>query len=542
MSTIDSDVLIVGAGPTGLMLGCQLAIHGINFRIVEKNIEPSVQSRALVIHSRTLEIFDQMKIVDKFFEQGITLNGFNMIFNGKYYGKLDYTLFQKDDLTKFPYLLVIEQYRTEQILENYLKEKYHHIVERSTELINFTQNNDNSVCVTLKRSLDEFVNIQTKYICACDGAHSTVRKKLNVAFPGTTYLEPFFLIDCEINFNDDENKFPRQESTFVFSSNGLIAFFPLINNRWRIIGTMPEELRDGKSIVTFEKIEKDFSKRSNINVELFNNHWISTYNCHHRYALEFRLRKCYFLLGDAAHIHSPFGGQGMNTGLQDAFNLGWKLALVLKKRVINDDQLLDTYNEERQRVAQNLVHTTDRAFRGLTSNNNYIKFIRLHILPIIFQCILFPLINHVRFIRHYFFKKLSQIGIHYRRSSLSLPYDMFNNCQLKCGDRLPSCVIEHFHDMQYFHLLIFESVNENHQEKLFCSHITRYYKDIIKMSLFDPLKVYVYELFGIDTLNGGWYLIRPDMYIACRATTFNIDHFENDIKQLFSISRKMDSK
>ena len=342
----NTDVLIIGAGPTGLMMACQLARHNINFRIIDKTEDHTSQSRALVIQARSVEILDQMGLAGKAIQQGKITKAIGAFFNGRKLLRITVNS-MGEGLTKFPYLLMLEQSHTESIMVEFLREHNHH-VDRRTELKDFSQNKD-CVSAVLKLPDGSEETVTARYMVGADGAHSIVRELLKIPFGGKTYGQSLFVLDCkaEVDIAEDEMYLAFSDKTFG-------GFFPLTNGRWRLLGNLPKEL-EGKKEITFEDVEKWYVKRSRVNVKLYDPQWISAYRAHHRYAATFRKDRC-FLTGDAAHIHSPVGAQGMNTGLQDAYNLAWKLALVIKKKAT--DFLLDTYTEERITIARKLVQST----------------------------------------------------------------------------------------------------------------------------------------------------------------------------------------
>jgi len=506
------DVLIIGAGPTGLMLACQLSLYpNISFRIIDKNVCPTKESRALVVHARSLELLSQLNLVDKAISQGNYVNAINMYFNGQYGLRLDFTYIRKEQkslLTKYPYILFLKQSITEKILEEYLNE--HNIqVERNTEVIDLIDL-DNQVQVTL----DNSQIIQTKYICACDGARSTVRHKLQLSFNGRTYPDSLFLADCKV----DHLPIDKNEAAIYSASNGLTAIFPINNDRYRVIGTIQDE-NPNISIENITDILKNRTQHNEINV--YDCKWISIYHSHHRYIETFRYKNRYFLLGDAAHIHSPLGGQGMNTGLQDAHNLAWKLAFVLIHNA--NDYLLDTYHNERFNNAKNLVYTTDRAFGFISSSNWLIKIFRLYITPYILQFFIQPLLNHVHSIRQKVFLQISQLGITYR--SLKI-YDYgasagyFHRNIPEPGDRFPYVIFNSYH----YHLVIFEN-EQSDKMKIFI--------DFLKENFSKIIQIHYAQEENIPLKFEGAILVRPDGYIAYRTNVYDINHFKAYFAQFF---------
>src|SRR6266487_3243990 len=361
-------VLISGAGPTGLMLAGQLALRDVPFRIIDKNEDYTTQSRALVVQARSVEIFGQMDIAQEALHLGVKAKAVNVVVKGKRVLHMNVRDIG-EGLTPYPYLLMLEQSKTEKILNDFLAQRGH-TVERQTELLDFTQD-ANSVTAIIKQTNRKEEVIQVDWLVGADGAHSVVRHKLNIPFAGKTYQQSLFVLDCEVSF-----KFPSDEMYIAFAERAFAGFFPLTNGRCRVIGTVPEAC-EGKDAVSFEDVAKDFAQRLNMDVSLGNPDWISLYNSHHRAVSAFRKDRC-FLVGDAAHIHSPVGAQGMNTGLQDAYNLAWKLALVVSGQA--DATLLDSYEKERVPIAERLLTTNDRAFKLVVSDSWLAGLLRTRII------------------------------------------------------------------------------------------------------------------------------------------------------------------
>jgi 2-polyprenyl-6-methoxyphenol hydroxylase-like FAD-dependent oxidoreductase len=520
------EVLIIGAGPAGLMIACQLAMHHIPFRIIDKTEDHTSQSRALVIQARSLEIFDQMGIAEKAIRQGKIARAIGAFFNGKKVLRIIVND-MGGGLTKFPYLLLLEQSHTEKILVEFLKE-HGHQVERKTELKRLTQNID-EVTSVLKLSTGQQETVTTKFAIGADGAHSVVREQLNIPFDGKTYQELLFVLDCKA-----EVDIPADEMYLTFGETAVGGFFPLINGRWRILGNIPKEFK-GKEEITFEDIERDFSKRIHMSVKLYNPQWISAYRSHHRYASTFRKDGC-FLIGDAAHIHSPVGAQGMNTGLQDACNLAWKLALVIKGKA--KTALLDTYTAERIIIAKNLVRSTDRVFSVVTSSSIIIKIFRLYIIPTVLKLVA-PVFQKLKFIQRFAFKRISEIGISYRQSSLSqnASFGRFPHYAPKPGDRLPFIKFKDANGNEI-------NIQEKMRGKFFCLFI---FSDEAPKEIISAI-VSFKDLFSIETIpmtaqtkilykefgikNYGYYLVRPDSYIACRSQSLEVERFKNYLRQI----------
>lgn len=518
-----TDVLIIGAGPTGLLMACQLAMRNIAFRIIDKTEDHTTQSRALVIHARSLEIFQQMGIVGQAPKQGKIAKAANLLFNGKRKLRLEFSDIGTD-LTDFPFLLILEQSKTEKILNDFLQE-FRKRVERNTELIEFTQHS-NTITANLQNKHGEQEQVEAKWLVGADGAHSIVREKLGIPFLGKTYQNSLFVLDCEVNLS-----FPPDEMYLSFSEETFAGFFPMTNGRCRIIGLVPEEFA-GSEEITFEQINKSFSQQTQLNITLQNPQWISKYLSHHRVVSTFHKGRC-FLAGDAAHIHSPVGAQGMNTGLQDAYNLAWKLALVIEGKAT--ESLLDTYHQERIEIAKRLVKTTDRAFHFVTSENRLLKASRLQAFPLVAKLVL-PIAQKLSFIKRIAFTRISEIGLHYRNSILSKQDSVssFSHTSLQPGDRVPYNFLrrEFTHGIS-FHLLIFSTGTIPELISTAFKEVCLPFGDLIKITHvpFNKETKEIYQQFGIK--KEGIYLIRPDSYIAYRSKLLEKEKLISYLKEIF---------
>lgn len=502
------EVLIVGAGPTGLMMACQLAMRNIPFRIIDKNEDHTRQSRALVVHARSLEIFEQMGIAENAINLGKKAKAVNLFINGVSRLRFDLTN-TGEGLTAFPYLLILEQSKTEKILNDFL-ESHGYKVERNTELINLSQS-PHYATVTTKSNSGKVEVIRAKWVIGADGANSVVRRMLGIPFSGRTYKQSLFVLDCRIDF-----ELPVDEMSLSFSDETFTGLFPMTNGRCRVLGLVPEA-HQGKDTIRFEDVAEGFRQRTKLNIELHDPEWISVYHAHHRAVKNFRKDRC-FLAGDAAHIHSPVGAQGMNTGLQDAYNLAWKLSLVVNGRA--SEKLLDTYHDERIGIAQNLVRTTDRAFHFVTSQKYLAKIFRLQIMPLAIQIGL-PVFHRWRFIRNKAFVTVSEIGLHYRNSTLSRddPESSFSGEAPKPGERVPYVPGLKLSATK-FHLIIFYG-NPFHDDIIRHRLIEKFNDEIEISEISNSSETMAcFKKFGI--MGKGYYLIRPDGYIAYRGSTLRL--------------------
>src|SRR5256885_2331648 len=352
-----ADVLIVGAGPTGLMLANQLARRGERARIIDRHTGPSLQTRALGVQARTLEIYTYLGIVERALELGKRATGANIWVQGRRAARLPLGDIGRD-LSPYPFLLILGQDDNERLLGDVLC-KQGMAVDWSTELVGLAQDTSH-VKATLKQPDGTIEDMTVAWVAGCDGARSAVRELSGIAFEGAPYEHAFFVADTRVTgpiVPDGRNVYLWRE--------GFHLFFPMRGtDHWRLVGILPPTLR-GRDDLTFDEVIPSVRQQAGTALSFETCSWFSTYRIHHRRAARFRDRRC-FLLGDAAHIHSPVGAQGMNTGLQDAYNLALKLALVVSGRA--GQALLDSYEDERLPVAKRLLSTTDRAFSLVVSD------------------------------------------------------------------------------------------------------------------------------------------------------------------------------
>jgi 2-polyprenyl-6-methoxyphenol hydroxylase-like FAD-dependent oxidoreductase len=415
------DVLIVGAGPTGLMLANQLARRGVNVVIIDRHAGPSLQTRALGVQARTLEIYAQLGIAARALDLGKRASGANLWAHGRRTARIPLGDIGRD-LSPFPFLLILGQDDNERLLSEALRS--HGVeVHWNTELVGLEHTAD-AVLVQLKRHDGSIRRLTASWVAGCDGAHSAVRELNGIGFPGAPYEHVFFVADTTAT-----GPMVADELNVYLLRDGFHLFFPMRgSNHWRVVGILPPELRARDDLV-FDAVAPSVRAHVGAGLAFGDCRWFSTYRIHHRRAERFRDRRC-FLLGDAAHIHSPVGAQGMNTGLQDAYNLAWKLALVTSGRA--GASLLDSYEAERLPVAKRLLNTTDRAFALVVSDTWASRLLRTRVLARIAAFAM-------RFerTRQLAFRTISQIGIQYRASPLSQTLPGLAESAPRAGDRFP---------------------------------------------------------------------------------------------------------
>jgi len=483
---IHNDVLIVGSGPTGLVLALWLTKLGVKVRIIDKTAEPGTTSRALGIQARTLELYRQLDLTDAVLKLGHKVPAVNLWVKGEPATRLSFERIGSD-LTPYSFLHIFPQDQHERLLIERL-EALGISVERRTELVSFTDEGER-VIARLRGPEGQEETCEASYIAGCDGARSTVRETTGTGFPGGTYRQLFYVADVEAAGRalDGELHADLDEADFL-------AVFPLAGKgRARLIGTVRDERADHADTLTFDDVSNRAIKHLKVDVRKVN--WFSTYHVHHRVTEHFRNGRA-FLLGDAAHIHSPAGGQGMNTGIGDAINLAWKLAAVLAGHA--PDKLLDSYEVERIGFARRLVATTDRVFSFVTAEGRIADIIRTRIAPVVL-----PAAMAFEAAREYLFRTVSQITLNYRGAPLSVGAAG----HVHGGDRLPWVFIDgkdNFEPLAEMNWQVHVHGSANADLSAWCaSHGV-------------PLHVFHWrsEHEAAGLVRDATYLLRPDTYVA----------------------------
>jgi 2-polyprenyl-6-methoxyphenol hydroxylase-like FAD-dependent oxidoreductase len=415
------EVLIVGAGPTGLTLALWLNRLGVAVRVIDKNASPGETSRAMAVQARTLELYRQLDIADEVIAEGKRNPAVNLWVRGKRRAHIDFRD-AGSRLTPFPFVLIYPQDRHERLLLRRLETVGVH-VERHTELLGFEQDPDACVRARLCGPDGREETMEAAWLAGCDGAHSPVRHIIDAGFEGGTYDQTFYVADVEIEgpAGDGEIHLSLEHADFV----ALMAYGEAGPGvaQGRLIGALRDERPDPGRPLQFEDVRQ--AAIASLGLQVRAVHWFSTYRVHHRIARSYRRGRA-FLLGDAAHVHSPAGGQGMNTGIGDAVNLAWKLAAVLRGRA--PEALLDSYQVERQAFARRLVETTDRVFSVVTREGGVADFVRNHVGPLFVSAV-----DGLKPGRELLFRLLSQTAISYHESVLSSG----SAGRVRGGDRLP---------------------------------------------------------------------------------------------------------
>lgn len=458
---LDTDILIVGAGPVGLFLANECARRNLRWRIIETHPSQSLHSKALAIFPRTLEIFDMAGVVQPFLQAANRVTSVAVITHGHTLAQMP---FQPEE-TPYPFVAMVPQDVTEKILAEQLQRKGGS-VEYETTFVSARQENE---CV--EATLDhrgERTTVRAAFLVGCDGAHSAVRKSINIALEGGEYADAYMLADIETN-----DALPADQMQLCPSELGPAAIFPMSATRRRVVATVKQAEGDVPSL---ELVRKVLAERAPAGIEARRLHWSSYFHIHHRHAAKLRVGRI-FIAGDAAHIHSPFGGQGMNTGLHDVWNLVWKLDLCLRHH--GTEQLMESYSAERLPVIENVIATTDRLTKVMGTPSRFAQTLRNAVIPMVSRLAPF---------QHAFVQRLSELGIAYADSPLvEGPGERYLDDSMRGGEGIRS------------RFLVFANYDSEPTKVQAANQLSKSLGEIVELR---PSK------------SAGWKLVRPDGYVA----------------------------
>ena len=497
------DILIVGAGPTGLVLALWLTKMGTRVRIIDKVDRPGTTSRALAVQARTLELYRQLDLADDVVALGTRVDGVNFWALGEQEAHIPFGAIG-EGLTPFPYVQILPQDEHELLLVERLQ-SLGIAVERQTELIEFTDDGAR-ILARLRTPDGREVTCEASFIAGCDGAGSTVRHLIGAGFPGGTYPQAFYVADVEAT-----GLAVNGEVNIAFDKADFILVFPMkAEGRVRLVGIVSDERVERADTMSFDDVSR--AAIDTLQMEVHKVNWFSTYRVHHRVADRFRAGRA-FLAGDAGHIHSPAGGQGMNTGIGDAINLAWKLHAVVQGKA--PEALLASYEAERVAFARRLVLTTDRAFRLATADSRFADFIRTRLAARIL-----PLVTRIGAVARFMFRTISQTAITYRGG----PISEGKAGAVHGGDRLPWVLADGV---------------DNHENLAAISwqvHVYGTSKADLRNwceELGVPLRVFGWHHghYSAGFARDAAYLLRPDTYVAVADPTGSAESFKRYISR-----------
>ncbi|KAK3366106.1 FAD binding domain-containing protein [Lasiosphaeria ovina] len=532
------DILIIGAGPVGVTLALELALHNVSLRIIDKAPERSDKSRALVVHPRTLELLNRHRSPEALSSRGQTLHGVAIYINQKLVTPLNLNDLGTTD-TQFPLPLLVSQAKTETFLDERLAEYGVH-VERPVTAMAIEQDNT-GVTTTLRLSDGSHQTVRSKYVVGCDGAHSVVRHAANnLTFEGAPYPQDFILCDARLH----DSSLPKNRICLFLGSaavsRGMVMMIPIDGELVRVVASEP--LSAPENDPTVDQFTECLHSHGPVGSgTLTDAVWLTRFRFHSRIVSNYRDGRL-FLAGDAAHIHSPAGGQGMNAGIQDSVNLGWKLALALQGKTADAEVLLDSYNAERRPIGKRLISGTDSIFSSITTSSTWFIMLRNFVLRWILPWFLSSTRRRGMVLRF-----LSGFGIKYRRSPVVGTTAGFKG-PIRGGDRLPDGVVleksgadlkkTHLQRLcggKPHHLLLFAGIStayastssvleraedqisslmrsEMKTHTIYAVDLPRDADSLSSPSLYVDMKGHVHSQFGFT--EPGYVLVRPDGYVA----------------------------
>jgi len=542
-----TDILIVGAGPTGLALATQLESFHIPFRLVDRSLDRAHESRAAAVQARTIEMLQPYGLADALVARGNASANLELHFDGGRTGELPLGDFGATD-TRFPFILFVSQAETEALLGEYLAARGV-TIERRMELAGY-KTDTKGVEVVLRDAGGVEQRVRTKYLVGCDGAHSTVRKLAGIPFEGDAYLQSFMLGDVELDASPGAAPLSPDTVHSFPGRYGVAMIFPLGKPAtWRVIAmstrnsTRPVKVAPGEenkpmtTELTLAELQGAIDDATASALRVRDPVWMTHFRLHHRQASHYRAGRV-FLAGDAAHIHSPVGAQGMNTGMQDAWNLGWKLAFVARRAA--DASLLDSYEAERWPVGHALLRYTDRIFGLFTramSSGGLASWVRRNVIPRIA-----PAVIRAEWLRTFAFRFVSELGIGYRKSDAVVEGTPALDRGPRAGDRLPDAAVmlngrattlQHELVGSRLHVLLCGGAEAFSESADALERITQRYGDSVavrRLSRSPALDTLVdasgAALARLGVRASGVYVVRPDGYVGYRCAGVELGDME----------------
>ncbi|WP_257658606.1 FAD-dependent monooxygenase [Parapedobacter lycopersici] len=521
-----TDALIVGAGPSGLMMAAQLLRFGIQPTIIDAKPGPDRTSKAIAVHARTLELLRQLGLADQLLADGFPAYGIQVHGRKKRKGRIQFTDIDQPH-TAFPFVLLVGQEKTEKLLVDRLT-AHACPVSWATRLLSLRQD-DRSATVEVVQN-DVVQRWQCKWLIGADGANSTVRDCLKIPFEGKRYPGEFFLADVHIT--GVQNRLIN----FFLPRKSLLGIFPLAGEgRYRLVGMLPEmENRPSGLAINYADIKPLVDEAVGLALPVSQCLWISRFAVHRRMAEQFARQRC-FLIGDAAHIHAPIGGQGMNSGIQDAVNLAWKLAGVISGRTA--PRILHSYERERMPVARSIIRATDGAFGlGMRLRD------RLSPLRDLLLTIGMRYIGRNPRLLQKLFDTAAQLAINYRKAGLAVHHATGRRVQ--AGDRLPFLSVfdektktqtdlHRWCEKPGFVLLLLGTISHHHLHIVGQWMRQKYPREMHLYYLpYSPRNQPVFDAFEIKPDGTKTVLIRPDMHIGYINDMLNVSLIDTYMEEV----------
>ncbi|MCP3751635.1 FAD-dependent monooxygenase [Pseudomonas sp. SBB6] len=529
-------VLIVGAGPVGLLLGIQLQRFGLPHRLIDKRLQRQPFSKAFAIHSRTMEIFEDLGLLDALLERAVRVEQMHIYSKRK--RLISYDLSRLE--VPFAFTASIAQNTIEEILEARYRQAGGH-VERGVELLSLTQD-EQAVYLTLQGSNASRQQVQCDRLVGCDGGQSDVRQLTGITFDGGSYPQPYIIADGTLAWNGDN------ASGHVFTSgDGYLMLFPLPGGRHRVVINCQDPTLTSADLTT-ENVNASLHQRGFTDISLSDPVWLSVTTFQHRLANRYGVGRV-FLAGDACHVHSPIGGQGLNTGFQDAYNLSWKLAHTLNYGA--RQALLDSYQAERRPVAQTVLKNTSQQMRMLNVKRPLLRFLR--------DAVVARLARTARF-QARIVNQATGFQVDYHDSALSVHASASDTSRLSAGQRMPDAVLRDkagntrriFDLLQGTHYSLFVFTGPAADSKGRIEHIKRAL-DVSSCpdsflrtylmgapSLMTAAASYELDDTLLETLNvehGRLLLVRPDGYLALHCPLEEVEQVQRYFALFYPSSR-----
>ena len=520
-------VLIIGAGPSGMTAALELSRLKIPLRLIEKTSEPATTSRAIGVQARTLELFEQRGLVAPMLAKGNRGGAASIYGGGKRIARLDFS----HNGSHYGYILFISQAETEAILRDAL-EKQQVTIERNIEFVALAlSEHDDPVKAILRRQDGSLEEVTCDYLIDTEGAHSVTRATLNLQFEGKTLEENYALGDLYV-----DGDLPPTDFHIFSSESGFMGLFPMGEKRFRLIASNPLSKPAKDTVPSLEELQKIYDRRSHIPARFHDMNWSSWFRINSRMVSQLQVGRI-FLGGDSAHIHSPAGAQGMNTGIQDMINLAWKLAFVINGQA--NRKLLDTYGDDRIPVIRSVLTKTEALTGVIGIENQVFRSVFSH---------LAPWIVGTQFIQENSTERMSQISLNYRDSPLSVSHHASGT--LRAGDRVPnlsvrvtggdpmavsessdSCVF-HLLDADRFTLLFANLKDAEAMHQSVQSHLSPW-RCLMKICNIASAATHEEEFKSILGAEPALVLVRPDGYAAFLGSDSSVDSMARYLESWF---------